>query len=175
MVLEAVRGEYKRYRLLCESAMAQLEERQLFLAPTVDSNSIGVLVQHMAGNLASCFTDFLDSDGEKDWRNRDSEFEPVLGDRESLLACWNAGWGVLESTLAQLDDSQLGLTVTIRKQPLSVVEALERSLAHVAYHAGQIVLLARVHSGSDWKSLSIAKGASNLYNDNPDRERVPPA
>lgn len=175
MVVEAVRGEYRRYRLLCEGAMSQLEEHQLFLAPAEDSNSIGVLVQHVAGNLASRFTDFLTSDGEKEWRNRDAEFEPVLADRESLLACWTNGWAVLDAALDMLDDSQLERQVTIRQQPLSVIDALERSLAHVAYHSGQIVLLARLHTGAGWKSLSIAKGASGLYNRNPDREHAPRA
>jgi hypothetical protein len=171
MVVQAIQGEYRRYRVLAEAAMAQLDEEPLFRVLGEDGNSIAILVQHLGGNLKSRFSDFLTQDGEKTWRNRDGEFEPNTAQRAQLETLWREGWEVLESSLAALDDSQLKTPVFIRGQELSVIEALERSLAHVAYHVGQIVLLARWQKGASWTSLSIPRGNSAKYNSNPTRER----
>lgn len=173
MIVDAIRGEYRRYRSLGEGALAQLADEDLYRVLGEDGNSIAVLVRHLGGNLRSRFTDFLSSDGEKPWRDRDGEFLQPAQDRQALLDDWQRGWQVLESSLANLDDSRLAQEVTIRGQALSVIEALQRSLAHVAYHVGQIVLLARWQKGEAWNSLSIPRGDSARYNSMPDRERPP--
>jgi hypothetical protein len=138
---------------------------QFFAAPDPGTNPIAIIVKHMAGNLRSRWTDFLTTDGEKPDRNRDSEFVREPGDdRAALLRRWEAGWGVLFATLEGLRDEDLGKTVTIRGEPHKVMQAVNRQLTHYAYHVGQIVLLARHFAGADWKTLSVAKGASAAFN-----------
>lgn len=173
MVMDAIRGEYRRYRSLGEGALAQLGDEDLYRVLGEDGNSIAVLIRHLGGNLRSRFTDFLASDGEKPWRDRDGEFLQPDQDRQALMDDWQRGWQVLETSLADLDDSRLAQEIVIRGQTLTVIEALQRSLAHVAYHVGQIVLLARWQKGKAWKSLSIPRGDSAQYNSNPNRERPP--
>jgi uncharacterized damage-inducible protein DinB len=163
-MIEAVRSEFLRYRRLAEGAMAQIPDGALTESPADGSNSIAVICQHVAGNLRSRFTDFLVSDGEKPWRRRDDEFVPRLETRDAILADWVSGWDVLFGALGQLTDADLARTVTIRSQPMTVTEALLRALAHVAYHAGQIVYLAKAARGADWTSLSIPPGQSQQYN-----------
>ena len=163
-MIDAVRSEFLRYRQLAEEAMAQLPDEALTRAPAEGSNSVAVICQHVGGNLRSRFTDFLGSDGEKPWRQRDSEFVPRLETREEILADWTRGWDVLLATLATLTEADLTRTVTIRAQPLTVADALLRSLAHVSYHVGQIVYLAKAARGGDWTSLSIPPGQSEQYN-----------
>ncbi len=170
-VRDAIRGEFSRYRKLAEGAIRQLEAQQCNWTPAEEANSVTVLVAHLSGNLKSRFTDFLDSDGEKPWREREGEFAERSLPKEELLALWAQGWEVLEKTLESLEDADLPREVRIRRQPLTVLQALERSLAHVAYHVGQIVLLARLQKGGDWVSLSIPKGHSAAYNLNPDKEK----
>ena len=128
---------------------------------------------HIAGNLASRFTDFLTSDGEKPWRDRESEFARRTVTRDELGAKWEAGWSALLGALAGLDDAHLPATVTIRGVGLSVLEALHRSLSHTAYHVGQIVFLAKALRGGDWKWLTIPPGGSADYNTNPAHEKPP--
>jgi hypothetical protein len=171
-VITAIDGEYRRYKLLAENAMAQLSEQELH-APAGNGNSVTTLVQHLGGNLASRFQDFLSSDGEKATRDREAEFTDQQMSRDQLVRMWEDGWKELFGTLASLADDQLGATVTIRGTALSVIEALTRSLSHTSYHVGQIVLIARTIRGSEWKYLSIPPGGSAAYNQNPKLEKPP--
>jgi uncharacterized damage-inducible protein DinB len=165
--------EYRRYRMTGERAIAQVPDAALDVVSAPDGNSVAMLVRHMSGNLASRFTDFLSADGEKPWRERDAEFEARAYTREEMDALWRDGWQVLETTLAGLTEADLAATVRIRGQPLTVHAALARSLAHVSYHVGQLVLLARMHAAEPWRWISIPKGASDAYNARPDMERTP--
>ena len=166
-VIESIRGEFVRYKALAEAAIAQTEDAELSRDPGQDGNSIATICAHVAGNLKSRFTEFLTTDGEKPWRRRDDEFLARQATRAEVLADWEAGWAVLLDTLSQLDDAHLGHTITIRRQPLRVDEALHRSLAHTAYHCGQIVLLAKNARGAAWRSLSIPRGKSDEANRTP--------
>ncbi|MEO8336888.1 MAG: DUF1572 family protein [bacterium] len=166
-------SEYKRYRLLAEKAMGQMADDGLNVVPPHDCNSVAMIVFHMSGNLRSRFTDFLTEDGEKPWRQRDEEFASRNCTRDEVLSLWNSGWAVLEREVSALTDADLPRTVTIRRQPLTVHAALCRSIAHVAYHVGQIVLLARTMTDEPWRTLSIGKGQSAEYNKKPTSEKVP--
>ena len=172
-VIASIRSEFLRYKALAESAVNQMSDAELSVADTPGSNSVAVICSHIAGNFRSRFTDFLTTDGEKPWRNREEEFEAQLVAREELLAKWDEGWRVLLDTLSTLTDAQLHQTVTIRGQSLQVHEALHRSLAHVAYHAGQIVYIAKARRGTSWNYLSIPPGGTDAYNRNPTMERYP--
>ena len=174
-VVGSIESEYRRYKGLADRAIAQLEDDQLARTDDPAGNSVAVIVRHLAGNFRSRFTDFLMTDGEKPWRDRDSEFVAPDTDRAALLRDWEHGWSVLFATLAELDDDHLGRTVTIRGVPLTVLEALHRSLSHAAYHVGQIVLLARGMRGAEWRSLSIPRGGTAAYNANPTMEKPPGA
>jgi hypothetical protein len=164
-------GEYRRYRLLGEGALAQVGDDALNHVPSPEGNSIAMIVRHLGGNLVSRFTGFLTEDGEKPWRDRESEFEPRTYTRAETEEQWRRGWAVLEGALAELDDARMTDAVRIRGQSLTVHEALARSLAHAAYHVGQMVLLARMTTTGDWRSLSIPRGESAAYNLKPDREK----
>jgi hypothetical protein len=166
-IIESIRDEFARYKALAEGAIAQLDDAQLSAQGPPGANSIAVICWHVSGNLRSRFTDFLTADGEKPWRQRDEEFEARTVTRDELLRKWEDGWAVLMDALAGLGDGQLHSTVTIRQQPLSVHAALHRSLAHTAYHAGQIVYVAKALRGSGWKFLSIPPGQSDAYLRNP--------
>jgi hypothetical protein len=174
-LVQAFESEYLRYKKLAEDAMAQLADAELAAPGPGATNSIAVLVWHVSGNLRSRFTDFLTSDGEKPWRHREEEFAGRQVSRVELLAKWQQGWSVLIESLRDLDDARLGQTVTIRQQPLPVREALLRSLAHVAMHVGQILLIARATRGREWRFLSIPPGQSEAYNRAPTLERPPKA
>ncbi len=158
-VVASIEGEYRRYKSLGENAVNQLPDAQLADAAG-SSNSIAIIVWHLAGNLTSRFTDFLTSDGEKLWRDRDSEFLARQVTRAELQAKWEDGWRVLFAALSALTDADLAKTVTIRGQPHTVAEALHRSLAHTSYHVGQIVFVAKALRGADWRYLSIPPGRS---------------
>ena len=162
-VVHSIEAEYKRYKALADAAIAQVTDDELAAAPG-GGNSIEMMVRHVAGNLQSRFTDFRTSDGEKPWRNRDEEFEPVALNRGELLAAWEAGWKALFGAVSTLSDRDLAETVTIRRQPLRIDEALHRSLAHAAYHVGQIVFLAKAMRGDGWRCLSIPRGMSEAFN-----------
>ena len=170
-IVESIEGEYRRYKALAEGAIEQLDDGQLCQATGDGSNSIATIVWHVSGNLESRFTDFLEADGEKPWRDRDSEFLQRKVTRAELLEKWEKGWSVLFEALAGLNDEQLQEVVTIRGVPLSVADALHRSLAHAAYHVGQIVFLAKELRGGEWRYLSIPPGESAAYNENPLREK----
>jgi uncharacterized damage-inducible protein DinB len=175
-ILNSIRTEYTRYRRLCELAIEQVTDADLMHRSSDDGNSLAILLRHLSGNLRSRFTDFLTSDGEKPWRQRDEEFEPPTFDRGTLLAQWQTAWDGLDQALQQVAAAGPGVLardVTIRQQPLTVLDALLRSVAHVAYHTGQIVLLARERCGPRWRTLSIPRGGSAAYAAAPDREKSP--
>jgi len=159
-LVASMEGEYRRYKALGENAINQLPDAQLAEAAG-SSNSIATIVWHVAGNLTSRFTDFLTSDGEKPWRDRDSEFLARHVSRAELQAKWEEGWRVLFVALSALSDNDLAKAVTIRGQPHTVAEALHRSLAHTSYHVGQIVFVAKALRGADWRYLSIPPGQSS--------------
>jgi len=162
-VIASIEAEYRRYKTLGEGAISQLADAQLPEA-TSSGNSIVTIVWHLAGNLKSRFTDFLSSDGEKPWRDRDSEFLAREVSRNELQAKWEDGWRVLLAALSDLSDADLQRTVTIRSEPHTVAQALHRSLAHTSYHVGQIVYLAKALRGADWRYLSIPPGQSARFN-----------
>lgn len=162
-LIESIRGEYERYKHLAEGAVAQVQDQELSLPGPNGSNSLAIVCWHVAGNLQSRFTDFLTSDGEKPWRNREEEFDDRAVSRADFLAKWEQGWTALFGTLDGLTDAQLSATVTIRGQGLKVHDALHRSLAHTAYHVGQMVYIAKTRCGDRWRSLSIPRGQSATY------------
>jgi len=165
--------EYARYRALGEKAMAQVSDDALNRVPAPDANSIAMLVRHIGGNLASRFTDFLTSDGEKPWRNRDGEFADGTFTRAQVDEVWKNGWDVVDREVAKLTDSDMARAITIRGASLTVHEALCRSIAHTAMHVGQIILLARMYASDEWATLSIPKGKSQEYNQHPVHEKRP--
>jgi hypothetical protein len=172
-IVGSIESEYRRYKLLAEAAIHQLNEDQLAATVRGEGNSIATLAWHVAGNLKSRFTDFLTTDGEKPWRDRDSEFQPRRVAHDGLLREWEEGWQVLFHALHDLADRDLERSVVIRACPLSVSEALHRSLAHISYHVGQIVFMAKTMRGAAWEYLSIPPGQSAEYNRRPDREKAP--
>lgn len=151
-------------RLLGEKAMSQVPDEGLFWEPGEDVNTMAVIVNHLAGNMLSRWTDFLTTDGEKSWRKRDEEFEHVHRTREEVMYRWAEGWNCLFDTLGQLTKADLDRTIHIRSEPHSVQQALTRQIAHYAYHVGQMVLLAKMIQGKNWQSLSIPKGGSQAFN-----------
>ena len=167
----ALEAEFWRYKALGDAALAQLDDDLVSRAPAGESNSVAVIVWHLAGNLESRFTDFLTSDGEKPWRDRDAEFEPRSVTHPATVARWQRGWAVVLPSLAGLRDIDLPRHVTIRGQKLTVLEAVSRSLAHVAYHVGQIVFLGKLWRDEQWKCLSIPRGGSKAYNATPGSEK----
>ena len=169
MLIADFRAEYARYRQIAEKAMRQMPDVLLNRVPAPDANSAAMIVRHMSGNFVSRFTSFLTEDGEKPNRNRDAEFEERTYTRDEVEELWAKGFAVLDDALAPLGDADLQRTVTIRGQPMTVHAALARSLAHLSYHVGQIVLLARVYATGPWESLSIPKGQSVQYNADPRR------
>lgn len=148
------------YKELAERAISQATDPQLYQRLDEDANSIAIVMQHMAGNMKSRWTNFLSEDGEKPWRNRDSEFEQPPSTREALLQLWEAGWNCVFQTLESLMDADLSLSVSIRGEAYSVMQAIHRQIAHYAYHCGQIVLLAKHFQHAQWTSLTIPKGKS---------------
>ncbi len=166
---DAFAGEFARARRMAEQAASQLSWDQLRTPLDPETNSIAVIMKHLAGNLRSRWTDALTTDGEKPWRNRDSEFIDDFSDRPALDACWTEGWAVLDSALAGFTDADLERTVLVRAEPHSLALALTRSSCHAAYHAGQIVQAARVlasRAGADWNTLTIPRGGSAEFNAN---------
>jgi len=150
--------ELQRLKDLADKAVAQINDRDFFATLDPESNSIAVIVKHMAGNMRSRWTDFLTSDGEKPNRNRDGEFEIEVRDsKEGLLKRWEIGWGCLFEAIGLLKPGDLDRTVQIRGKPLSVLQAINRQLSHYAYHVGQIVFLAKHFSGERWHSLSVPR------------------
>jgi len=148
---------FRQYKKMGEGAMAQVADEHLFAQLDGESNSIALIVKHMAGNMRSRWTDFLTTDGEKPDRNRDTEFAEPPATREALLSLWENGWACVFAALEPLSDEDLGRTVAIRGEPHSVMQAIHRQVAHYAGHVGQIVLLSKHYCQDGWKSLSIAR------------------
>ena len=149
---------------LAERAIDQIPEDKLFVAIDDEANSIAIIVKHMVGNMRSRWTDFLTTDGEKPDRNRDSEFVAPLKTRAALMESWQQGWAYVFQAIEPLSDADLGRTITIRGEAHSVMQAINRGVGHYAYHIGQIVLLAKHFSGSQWQSLSVPKNKSAEFN-----------
>jgi hypothetical protein len=168
--ISAIEDEFRRYKSVGEGALEQLQGDELLAAPEA-GNSVATLVWHISGNLESRFTDFLTTDGEKTWRDRDGELGPRTASVEEVRAKWERGWDVLFRAIGPLGDVDLARTVSIRGVPLCVDEALARALAHICYHVGQIVYAARAFRGGAWRYLSIPPGGSAAYNANPTMEK----
>jgi hypothetical protein len=163
--LEEVRRQFRGHKRLAEGAIAQLKDDELFIALDSESNSIAILVKHLAGNMRSRFTDLLTTDGEKPDRDRDQEFEiNSATTRSDVMRWWEEGWARVFSTIDALKPEDVMRTVTIRGEPHSVLQAINRQVAHYAQHTGQIVFLAKHLRSSDWKTLSVPRGKSKEFN-----------
>ncbi len=175
MVVTTLAAEFRKVKALADAAIAQLDDAQLHARLDAEANSVATLMQHLAGNMRSRWTDFLTTDGEKAWRRRDQEFEPPAGNRAGLLAAWEAGWATLFIALDGLTDDDLARRVVIRGESPTVLAAIARQLAHYAGHVHQIVLLGKHLRGPGWRVLSIPRGESQAYTDRLKATVVPPA
>ncbi len=162
--LESIKKQFIYYKSLGDKTFVQLLDEQLLWQPNGESNSIAIIVNHIAGNMISRWTDFMTTDGEKESRNRDSEFATVIKTREELEMRWESGWRCLFDALEPLEHSDLSKVIYIRNMGHTVTEAINRQLPHYAYHIGQIVFLGKLAKNENWESLSIPKGTSNAYN-----------
>jgi len=151
------------YKELGDKTFEQLNEAEFHFTPNAESNSIALIIQHVAGNMLSRWTDFLTTDGEKHWRNRDTEFEEQNLTKKQLLDLWQKGWDCLLNSLQTLTEDDLLKTIYIRSEALLAIDAINRQLAHYPYHVGQIIYLAKVIKNEDWQNLSIAKGLSEQF------------
>jgi hypothetical protein len=163
--LGSVRKRFAEYKALGEKAMAQLQDEDWNWRPNEASNSIGLIILHLHGNMLSRWTNFLTEDGEKPWRQRDAEFEAQNLKPDHIRTLWEAGWTALFEALYGLQPEDLSRTITIRNQPLNVADAINRQLAHYSYHVGQIVSIGKWRRDNEWQTLSIAKGHSQQYNE----------
>jgi uncharacterized damage-inducible protein DinB len=162
--LPEARRVFAQYKALGERAIEQLDGPELLYSPDAESNSVATIVKHMAGNMRSRWTDFLTTDGEKPDRNRDTEFEMSPDtSKETVLQWWETGWSLVFAALDPLTEADLAKNVTIRGEQMSALEAISRQVGHYAYHVGQIVFVAKMVRGSNWKTLSIARGKSEAY------------
>lgn len=162
--LQASIKEFNRYRSLGEGAMAQVPDEALCWQYNPESNSMAMIVQHMSGNMLSRWTDMLTTDGEKEWRHRDQEFEVVLHTREEIMEAWHRGWDLVMGTLAELREEDLERTIFIRAEAHTVTEAIVRQIAHYASHIGQLVYIGKMVMNEGWKSLSIPRHGSAQFN-----------
>lgn len=162
--LNSVKKQCEYYKSIGEKTIDQLEDKDLFWQYNEASNSIAIIVNHLWGNMKSRWTDFLTTDGEKEWRERDLEFEPVIKTREELLTKWNDGWSCLFQALDSIDKSNIDTQIYIRNQAHTINDAISRQLVHYGYHIGQIVYIGIMIKDNEWKSLSIPKGKSNEFN-----------
>jgi len=163
--LESARKLFAYYKKLGEGAIAQLNDEQVLRQPNEASNSIALIVHHLSGNMLSRWTDFLTSDGEKPWRDREAEFEVSYPDKAAMTSAWEKGWSCLMQALDQVKPEDLSKIIHIRNEGQTVLEAIQRQLAHYPHHVGQIVYQAKVLKGNDFKSLSIPKGNSSEFNE----------
>lgn len=161
--LDSAIKQFEYYKMLGDKTFAQIEEDKLFWQFNEDSNSIATIVKHLTGNMLSRWTDFLTTDGEKEWRNRDAEFDNDITTKQGMLDKWEQGWKVFLDTLNSLKEEDLEKIVYIRNQGHTVLEAINRQLAHYPYHIGQIVFIGKMAAGQ-WNSLSIPRGNSQEYN-----------
>ncbi len=153
------------YKELGDKTLAVLSEADFHFQPNEASNSIAIIIQHLSGNMLSRWTDFLTSDGEKEWRSRDEEFETRLQTKEELVAAWEKGWQVCLDAIKSLTEQDLLKTIYIRSEALTVMDAINRQLAHYPYHVGQLIYVARMIKNENWQSLSIPKNKSRQFND----------
>jgi hypothetical protein len=163
--LDEVRRQFRGHKRLAEGAIAQLKDEELFVALDAEANSIAIIIKHLAGNMRSRFTDFLTTDGEKPDRNRDQEFElNSAPTRADVMNWWEKGWSSVFTAIEALKPEDVLRTVTIRGEPHTVLQAINRQVAHYAYHIGQIVFLAKHFRSSEWKTLSVPRGKSSEIN-----------
>jgi hypothetical protein len=162
--LETAIRRLKYYKELGDKTFVQLNEWDFHYQPNDESNSIATIIQHLSGNMLSRWTNFLTEDGEKDWRKRDEEFDVHQYTKEQLVELWEKGWSCFLDTLGSLKKKDLKKTVTIRQEELTVIDAINRQLAHYPYHIGQIIFLAKIIKNKNWQNLSIPKGNSQAYN-----------
>lgn len=162
--LDSAKKQFEYYKILGDKTIAQLSDDKLFWQYNDDSNSIAIIVKHLSGNMLSRWTDFLTSDGEKEWRNRDNEFENDIKTKDELIQKWNKGWNCLFNALNTLKDKDLSKIIYIRNEGHTILEAINRQLAHYPYHVGQMVFIGKMMCKEKWISLSIPKGKSDSYN-----------
>lgn len=163
--LEGAIKQFRYYESLGTRTLAQLQDEDLFREPATDTNSIALIVKHLHGNMLSRWTDFLTSDGEKEWRDREDEFEATLTTREAVDSRWQAGWACLFQAIEPLSEADMDTIIYIRNEGHMVMEAILRQLCHYSYHVGQIVYLGKIARGKAWSSLSIPKGGSKQFNE----------
>lgn len=162
--LDSVKKQMHYYKTIAEKAIEQLEPAQLFISVNEDTNSIATIVKHLSGNMISRWTDFLTTDGEKEWRNRDGEFTETITTKEELLTEWDKGWNCFFDAIGSLQPEQLSQIIYIRNEGQTAMDAINRQLAHYPYHIGQIVFYAKMLKQNEWNSLLIPKNKSNDYN-----------
>lgn len=162
--IESALKEFHAYKALGDKTFAQLNEEDMHFQPNEECNSVAINIQHMHGNMLSRWTNFLEEDGEKEWRQRDAEFEIKKFSKEQLITLWEEGWKVVFNALEPITKKDLKKIISIRSKSLTVVEAINRQLTHYAYHVGQIVLLGKCVKGKDWQTLSIPRAKSPQLN-----------
>ena len=162
--LQSAKKRFKEYKGLADKTFDQLNDDEMIWKPNEASNSIAVIIKHMHGNMLSRWTNFLTEDGEKEWRKRDDEFEEETISKQQLLVLWQEGWNVFLDTLESLKEQDLLKTITIRNQPLSVIDAVNRQMAHYSSHVGQIIYIGRLIKADQWETLSIPKKGSEQFN-----------
>jgi len=162
--INSIKNQFKQYKVLAEKAIDQVPDEKIYWQYNTETNSIAIIVKHLAGNMLSRFTDFYNSDGEKKWRDRDAEFENEQLSRERLKSLWDEGWDCLFLVLNKLSAADLSKVVIIRNEEHTVVEAINRQLTHYAYHIGQIIFIAKMALDNQWRTLSIPKKASREFN-----------
>lgn len=162
--LESAKKQFQYYKMLGEKTFSQLSDEQLFIQVNSESNSIAIIVKHLWGNMLSRWTDFLTSDGEKEWREREAEFENDISSRNELLQKWEEGWSCLFKALDSITDNDLSKVIYIRNQGHTILEAINRQLSHYPSHVGQIIFLGKMLCDTNWNSISIPRGSSGEYN-----------
>lgn len=163
--IKSCRKQFEYYKLLGDKTIAQLTDNEIFLQYNSNSNSVAIIVKHLWGNMLSRWTDFLTTDGEKEWRKRDGEFELVDETRDTILEKWESGWKCLFEALNTVNEQNFNTLIYIRNQGHSIIESVTRQLTHYAYHVGQMAYIGKQIRGEKWESLSIPKGNSQLFND----------
>ncbi|MEL7119464.1 MAG: DUF1572 domain-containing protein [Bacteroidota bacterium] len=162
--LNSARKQFEYYKQLGDKTFTQLDDKDLFWQYTPEVNSIAVIVNHLWGNMKSRWTDFLTTDGEKEWRNRDDEFEDIIKTKSELLQKWDEGWQCLFNALDSINEDNFNTTIYIRNQAHHIIEAVNRQMCHYSYHVGQIVYIGTLVKNKEWKSLSVPKGKSKEFN-----------
>ncbi|WP_196894821.1 DUF1572 family protein [Aureivirga marina] len=161
---KAVLKQFNSYKTFAEKTISQLDEKDLFWQYNEESNSIAIIIHHMYGNMLSRWTDFLTSDGEKEWRNREKEFENLATTKKQLMQNWEKGWNCLFDAIYSINEETINSDIYIRNEKHSVVDALSRQMMHYPYHIGQITFIGKMILGEKWKSMSIPKGKSEEFN-----------